>query len=121
MKRTGPLFDPEVFRMAEFTLTDAQNGGHLKMRVGDTIVLHLSETSAAGYRWVVTGLDQTLIALMSQRYQTTGANVGGAGTGVWTLTAKQTGTTQLELRKSRPWEKDNSASERFSVGVDITE
>jgi predicted secreted protein len=110
-----------ILHVAELTLTDAQNGGHFKVRVGDTIAICLPENSAAGYRWGVSSLDETRVAVTSQRYHATSAAVGSAGTTVWTLTAKAAGTTSVALKKSRPWEPAEAASQRFAVDLDIIE
>ena len=85
--------------MAELTLTELENGAQFIVRVGDAIAIRLSENSAAGYRWTVSSLDETRVAVTSQGYQATSAAVGGAGTAVWRLTAKLAGTTRVELEK----------------------
>lgn len=103
--------------MAEITLTEADTGGRFTVRVGDTITILLSENSAAGYRWTISSLDETRVAVTSQSYQAASAAVGSAGTTVWKLTAKRPGTTRVELKKSRPWE--TAASERFAVDLEI--
>ena len=107
--------------MAELTLTEAENGGRFTVRVGDTINIHLSENSAAGYRWTASSLDELRVTVKSHGYQATGAAVGSAGTTVWRVSASQPGTARVELKKSRPWEPADSASERFAVDLDIVE
>jgi predicted secreted protein len=107
--------------LAELTLTQAQDGSRLTVRAGDVITLHLPENSAAGYRWTVSSLDETRVAVESQSYQPVSAAVGSAGTAVWMLRAKRAGTTRVELKKSRTWEPADSAVERFAVELDIVE
>ena len=105
--------------MADHTLTDAQNGGQFTVHVGDTIAISLPENSAAGYRWSVASLDETRVAVTSQRYQATSTAVGSAGMALWTLTAKAAGTAHVALKKSRPWEPAEAATERFEVDLHI--
>ena len=105
--------------MAELTLTETHNGAHFTVRVGDTITIHLSESSGAGYRWTASSLDDTHLDVEYHGYQPRSAAVGAAGTAVWRLCAKAAGTTRVELKKSRPWEPADSASERFVIDLDI--
>ena len=45
--------------MAELTVTETQNGGRLKVHVGDTIVVCLPELAGTGYRWTVASLESS--------------------------------------------------------------
>ena len=53
--------------MAEITLTEAQNGGTFTVRLGDAIVITLSENPSAGYRWSADS-DETVLALDGHDY-----------------------------------------------------
>jgi inhibitor of cysteine peptidase len=108
-----------ILHVAEVTLTEAENGAHVDVRVGDTVTIHLSENSAAGYRWTISSLDEKHIVVKSHSYQPMSAAVGSAGTAVWRLSARRAGTTRVELEKSRPWEPADSARERFAVDLII--
>jgi predicted secreted protein len=107
--------------VAELTLTEAKNGAHFTVRVGDAITIHLSESSGAGYSWTAASLDHTHLTLEHHGYQPRSAAVGGAGTAVWRFRARLAGTTRVELKKSRPWEPADSATERFAIDLDIIE
>ena len=104
--------------MAELTLTEAVNGARISVCVGDVINICLPENSAAGYRWTVSSLDHTRLAVEDLGYQSTSDAVGSAGTATWRLSVKLAGRTRVELKKSRPWEP--AAGERFAVELDIT-
>jgi predicted secreted protein len=106
--------------MAEHTLTESDNGAHLTVRTGDTVTLHLSESSGAGYRWTAVSLDETRVSVEAHDYQAKSSAVGGAGTALWRLRAKLAGKTRVELKKSRPWESAESPGERFAIDLDIT-
>lgn len=102
--------------MAEWTLTEAQNGGRLEARVGDAIFITLSE-SGGGYRWSAESLDDAYVTVERQHYEPAPGGVGSAGSDVWRLLARSPGRTRLELRKSRQWE--TAAIARFAVDVEI--
>ena len=105
--------------MADLTLTRDDDGGRFSVRVGDVITLHLPENAAAGYRWSVVSIDETRVAVESQRYRSTSDAVGSAGVSVWTLRAKQPGAARVELKKARPWEAE--ATERFTADLIVAE
>ncbi len=102
--------------MAEWTLTEAQNGGRLEARVGDTIVITLSE-SGGGYRWSAESLDEAFVTVERQHYEPGPGGVGSTGSDAWKLLARHPGRTRLELKKSRRWETEATA--RFAVDVEI--
>ena len=89
------------------------------MRAGDVATLRLSENAAGGYRWTVVEGDDAHVAVARRGYETTNPAVGSAGTAVFTLTAKSLGTSRIALKKSRPWEPADSASQTFSITVNV--
>jgi len=107
--------------VAELTVTEAQNGGRVKLRVGDTVVVSLSESPGAGYRWTVASLDETHIRVVEQSYQSMSTAIGGAGVAVWRLETTRPGRTRVQLKKSRPWESDDTASQHFVVDLDVAD
>lgn len=100
------------------TLTQADNGKTVQLRVGDTLALHLHENAATGYRWAFDDLDGKLVDV-KEAYVARSEAVGGGGTMQWTLEAKAPGTTQIRLKRWRRWEGDSSTKERFSVTLII--
>jgi predicted secreted protein len=105
--------------VAEVTLTEAEDGAHVTVRIGDVISVSLPENSAAGYRWTLAALDETRIDVKSHGYQATSDAVGSAGMAVWKLSPRRAGPTRLELVKSRSWEPAPAASQRFAVHLDV--
>ena len=107
--------------MAELTVTETQNGGRLKVRVGDTIVVCLPELAGTGYRWTVASLDEAHVRLVEQSYQSMGTALGGAGVAVWRLETTRPGRTRVQLKKSRPWEPGDAVSQRFAVDLEVAD
>ena len=103
--------------MAEFALTEGDNGARLTVHVGDVVNIHLQENSAAGYRWTASSLDDMVFAVERQTYVPTSAAIGNAGTVIWRLRARLGGRRRVELEKSRPWE--SIAYARFVVDLDV--
>jgi inhibitor of cysteine peptidase len=105
--------------MSELTLTDADDGRHVGVRVGDVIMLHLPENAAGGYQWSASHADASRVDVSRERFDTVNQATGSAGIAVWKLTAKLPGTARIELKKSRPWEDAKTASQTFVVTLDV--
>ena len=105
--------------MAELTLTEAQHGGRFTVHVGDTIDLRLSENASTGYRWSIASLDRALLQVEAEDYDAGNGAVGSGGTVAWVLRANRAGSGRLELVKSRAWEGQKEADERFAVELRI--
>jgi inhibitor of cysteine peptidase len=104
--------------MSDLTLTEADNGRRVALRVGDALTIRLPENASTGYRWSLAAVDDTHVSVDPPRAESTSKAVGSAGTSVWTVRATQPGTTRLELQKSRSWEQ--SAIERFTTDIAIS-
>ena len=107
--------------MNELTLTDADAGRKVSVRVGDVIMLHLPENAAAGYQWRTSHDDPAHVEVRRERYDTVNASTGSAGIAVWKLTAKLPGSARIELKKSRPWENTDTGAQTFAITLDVTE
>jgi len=106
--------------VAELTLTESQNGAHLTLRVGDTIIVRLAESSAAGYRWSLASAESDRIEVLTA-HQPARAGIGSAGTSIWRVTAKAAGRVAVELKKSRAWQPADSHGGRFALDLTIVE
>ena len=107
---------------ATITLTRADNGNVVALRVGDRLVLRLEENPATGYRWAMETHDEEVVALQHQEYAPSPpAAVGGGGQRSWTFIAHKAGTDTLQLKLWRAWEGDASIARRFTVTLHVRE
>lgn len=108
-------------QMTQLTLTQADSGKTVDLKVGDTCVVSLSENPTTGYRWGVDQIDAQILTIEKDEYkQAPGAGVGGGGTRVLTIEAVGRGTSPLRLKLWREWEGDASIRERFDLTVRVT-
>ncbi|HEX5109946.1 MAG TPA: protease inhibitor I42 family protein [Vicinamibacterales bacterium] len=107
--------------MAELRVTEAQSDTSMKVRVGDTVMVSLSESAGTGYRWVVVSLDETSVRIAEQSYQSTSTAIGGSGVAVWSLEMTRPGRTRVELKKARPREPDEAKSQRFVIDLEVAD
>jgi predicted secreted protein len=105
--------------MAEVRLSEKKHPAKLTVRLGDTIVVRLSENSSGGYRWTLTSVNSARLELIEHRYVPTRAGVGSAGASVWKFAPKKAGRTRLVLKKLRPWSPSAPAGEPFAVSLEV--
>jgi len=102
------------------TLTRADNGNAVALRVGDRLVLRLEENPTTGYRWALDTHDENVVSLQHQEYATSPhAAVGGGGHRSWTFIAQKVGTDTLHLKLWRAWEGEPSVTRRFTVTLHV--
>jgi inhibitor of cysteine peptidase len=101
------------------TLTKADHGRVVQLRLGDAISLELPDNPAAGYQWAIDGREDAALTAASSEFKPSGAGVGGGGIETWTLTARAAGRTALMLKCWRPWEGESSVVDRFAVTIEV--
>ena len=104
--------------MNTVTLTAADNGREISVRVGDVISVSLSDNPTTGYRWRIASIDEKALTRAGDEFHGEGSGVGTGGTATWTFTARHPSTTRLEFAKSRSWQQE-SPTERFSIDLKI--
>jgi inhibitor of cysteine peptidase len=106
--------------VATITLTRADNGNAVALRVGDRLVLRLEENPTTGYRWALETHDENVVSLQHQEYVTSPhAAVGGGGHRSWMFIAQKVGTDTLHLKLWRAWEGETSVTRRFTVTLHV--
>jgi inhibitor of cysteine peptidase len=106
--------------VATITLTRADNGNVVALRVGDRLVLRLEENPATGYRWAMEAHDDKVVSLQHLEYgPLPHAGVGGGGHRTWTFIAQKAGTDTLQLKLWRAWEGETSITRRFAVTLHV--
>jgi inhibitor of cysteine peptidase len=101
------------------TLSEADDGESLPLKVGDCVTLRLHENASTGYRWVFDGFDANAIDAREDGYAAGAGSVGSGGDVQWTLQAKSAGTAHVKLKLWRAWEGEASVRKRFAVTLMI--
>jgi len=105
--------------VTDVTISAAQNGRVVPVRVGDSITLRLPENAATGYRWTFASLDESKVTLEADGHEGSATGVGSGGEATWTLRARTAGPTRIALKRWRHWEGDRSIIDRFDVALEI--
>ena len=106
--------------MSTITLTEADKGKTIAVQQGTEVLIRLNENPTTGYRWAIDQSDDTVLPLQSANFSSTpSAAVGAGGARLFTFTAKQPGTVQLQFKRCREWQGDASIIERYDVTIQI--
>ena len=105
--------------MASVHISKAQDGQTITAGIGDLIALELPSNPTTGYKWAFASIDENAVSVEHADYEATGSALGSGGIDKWMLRVRSSGVTRIELKRSRPWEGDQSIVERFKVTLDI--
>jgi inhibitor of cysteine peptidase len=103
------------------TLTNANNGGKVVVRVGGQIIINLDGNPSTGYTWEAKNLDTSLFKQAGDpAFSSSNPGVVGSG-GTLTLTFNtlKAGTSTLLLIYHRPWETSVEPTNTFSISVTV--
>jgi len=105
--------------MATIEISLAEDGSSIDARVGDTIVLRLSDNPTTGYRWELEPVVGEQLLLDDAGYESSGPAIGSGGVATWTLHAVSPGISTVHLKRWRPWKGEASVLARFAAIVHV--
>lgn len=104
--------------MQTHTLTAAQAGRVVTLRVGDTLRVELEENPTTGYRWQAQPVEAGVLEPASTSYEAAGEHAAGSGgTARLDFRAARPGRVTLRLELRRPWETAGAAWQSFEARV----
>jgi len=95
------------------SLTEADNGRTVDVRVGETVSVSLPENATSGYRWAVDNLDRGIVESNEARPHYPSDAVGSAGEITFAFKSVGPGSGQVSLKYWRHFEGDASITKRF--------
>ena len=103
------------------TMTEKNDGKKVKAARDAILVVQLDSNPTTGYRWDVAQCDETKLKQQGKDTYTARKKglVGGGGVQTYRFKALAAGTTRLEMKYHRPFEKDQEPAKKFSVTVTI--
>lgn len=103
--------------MAEFVVTQTENGGRVSASAGDFIVIRLSENPTTGYRWHVDTAGS--LRLVEDGFTAASGALGAGGERVFRFAAMAPGISMVEVTLRRSWEVGTAAQAQFRVMVEV--
>jgi inhibitor of cysteine peptidase len=116
----GIFCHPQLASAADKVVTDADKGGQVHLRMGDTLELRLRSNPSTGYMWYVEPKSTPLLKLAHQsQTEATDPGVGRPVFQVFKFEPKRRGAGVLLMHYVRSWEKPAPEDEQFDLCVTI--
>jgi len=119
---TGLMLWPptHLAAQAEITVTQAQDGREIALKVGDILRIELPGSGGTGYSWFVELPGAPCLRLLDQSTQVLKEGLPGSPVlQGWRFRAEQPGATALKMAYYRPWEGVGQAVEHFGIRIRI--
>jgi inhibitor of cysteine peptidase len=102
------------------TLTPADAGRRVELRVGEVVVVRLPENASTGFVWSrENASDDALQQVRSEYSPALDGRVGSGGQRSLSFQAVAIGTAEMRLKLWREWEGDKSIVDRFAATVQV--
>ena len=118
----GWLLAPAALLAAEdaITVTQAQNGQEVTLKVGGILQIELRASGGTGYSWYVAAPGAPHVKLLAQTTrQITEPRPGAPILQVFRFQARQPGAAEIKLAYYRPWEGIDQAVDHFRLKLRI--
>jgi predicted secreted protein len=105
---------------ATLTVTKAQDGRDLEIKVGGSLEIELPGRGGTGYSWFAVASGAPYLKLMSQTTRPVKeGRPGGPVLQVWRFRAEKPGATEIKMAYYRPWEGVGQAKDHFRLKIRI--
>jgi len=108
----------------EVSCEDFAENGHyssdLVLEVGDKIKLELCSNQSTGFKWDYEITTANIVKEEDHDFEEPEEGVvGAAGKELWTFEAVETGTTEIQMEYSQPWEGGTKAEWTYIISVTV--
>jgi predicted secreted protein len=116
MLSQSPLLAAE----AMITVTQAQGGREIPLKVGNILQIELPGSAGTGYSWAAEETYAPYLRLMDQSTrQLKDGRPGGPVLQIWRFKAEKPGATEISMVYYRPWEGIGQAKNHFRIKLRI--
>ncbi len=108
--------------LATLSLTEADTGRTVTLKVGEKLLLNLRNPGSGGYNVLPPVYDGELLTLLSRReVPPTKTKLGFFGRIEFVWQARQAGDTEVTINIARPWEKNTPPQQFFKIRVRVND
>jgi len=102
------------------TVTKAQEGRELALKVGNILQIELPGRGGTGYSWLAEATGAPYLKLLDQATRQLKEGLpGGPVMQIWRFKAEKPGVTEIRLAYYRPWEGVKTAKDHFRIKLRI--
>ena len=110
------LSAPRCASASVIAATESDNGREFTLARGDRLEISLPATPGTGYTWQAAPIAGARVKPVGDtRFKPDSAMPGASGHEIFRFSAEASGTSTLEMRYVRPWEKDSPPAKVFSI------
>ena len=107
--------------MPDINLSLNDDGGKLKISLGDRLIINLEQLGGAGYEWEKDVFDSSFFQETSPQDATVKKGAfGESGARTFIFQPLKKGTAEIRLKHRRPWDPDASTINEFAISIQIT-
>jgi len=102
-------------------VTEHDNGKHIEVAQGETLVVKLESIPGTGYSWHMAKVNRNLLEPMGEPTleESKSGLMGAPARQVYHFKARDLGSTELELQYLRIWEKGRTPLKTFNIVVRV--
>ncbi len=105
---------------ATITVTKAQVGREIALKVGNILQIELPGRGGTGYTWLAEDTFAPYLKLMDQTTRPLQeGRLGGPVMQIWRFRAEKPGATEISMAYYRPWEGVGQAKDHFRIKLRI--
>ena len=105
---------------ATITVTQAQGGREIALKVGNILQIELPGSGGTGYSWLAEETFAPYLKLMDQTTrQLQEGRLGGPVMQIWRFKAQKPGATEISMAYYRPWEGVGQAKDHFHIKLRV--
>jgi predicted secreted protein len=105
---------------ATITVTKAQEGREIALKVGNILQIELPGSGGTGYSWLAEATSAPYLKLMDQSTRQLKEGLpGGPVIQIWRFKAEKPGATEIKMAYYRPWEGVGQAKDHFRIKLRI--
>ena len=105
---------------ATLTVTKAQHGREIALKVGSILEIELPGQAGTGYSWLEQATGAPYLKLIDQTTRPDKqGRLGGPVIQVWRFKAEKPGTTEIKMAYYRSWEGVGTAKDHFLIKLHI--
>jgi len=101
---------------------DTDSGGPQTVRVGQEVVIRLSENPTTGYSWEFRQSGSGELRVLENRFEAGGGAtpmVGAGGQRIVRLVGERVGQVQIDMVERRPWESESASQQRRGFTIQV--
>jgi predicted secreted protein len=115
--KCGSINVQEVNREAKMHFNEHDNGREIRVSLGQTFEISLTETRTAGFRWIITSSGEPVCRVVKDSFGNPSTTPGRSGTHQWNFMVDTPGTATIVLAYRRQWQDESPPARTYTLRI----